>query len=642
MSKGFNNATKLNDIVDVRTFGAKADSTTNNTPFIQAALDSGAKAVYIPSGTYLLDSDLSVPAGVELYGDGKSSILRMIGRDTHARNCALFAKYEGQAATIATPPAMIVVNGSDSTVRDITCDGNGLNNYYLDGETRDYINETLVRGYAAVRIGRMRIRTGEGDPSVLIQNSTINNVSATLTAWGAFYLQGKGNTYYIGTTATDEQLIGAKYCSIQNCSTFNVGSNNITTFYSSNCSISKNTIKNNVHAGIKVYYICTDILIDGNEYSYDEATDVSWRWGFTPAWNREFEMFTRSDAIAVGHSDYDTLIKNISVIGNKLNGSNKIKNGINIYSNTKNVKVTSNHVTGFVDSIAVGISSNLDVSSNTLESCNYTTQYYNVGTVFPGSDIQFTDRSIESAKSSPANICVQHFCGNIFEGKGCSHVRGNTWGIWTDIDCGIQAHFSSNTYNNTGLTDTTGYTVNPVMLNSKPNGSSGYPSSITFESDEHVYSGGIQTVGSNVFTATYLWTFVRPYGFLFTFEPQVIGSTTAGTTTYNSTRNGIYSVRPGVVDFSLQVGWSAQTGTGDLRVTGLPIAARSTVNLSSPASLACHCSGLTFSNQLTAAILNSATTVDFYQISSGGSLVNVPLDTAVNVLRVSGSYFIES
>lgn len=52
MSKGFNNATKLNDIVDVRTFGARGDGITDDTAAVQAALDSGHPVVVFPEGTY--------------------------------------------------------------------------------------------------------------------------------------------------------------------------------------------------------------------------------------------------------------------------------------------------------------------------------------------------------------------------------------------------------------------------------------------------------------------------------------------------------------------------------------------------------------------------------------------------------------
>ena len=626
--------------VNVVDFGAVGDGVTIDDVAIQAALNSGAKSVYVPPGTYLLDNDLEVPEGVEFYGAGSSSILRMVGRDTNGRNSNLFAKYQGQGSEIATPPAMVVINGSNAIVRDLTCDGNGLNNYADVGSSRDYIDEVNVNGYCGVRVGRLALRTGPSDPASFIDNSHVRNVNVTLTAWCGIIINGIGYRYYQGLVTTDEDRIGARYCTIEDCFTYKTGSNNIATFGAKNCVISRNRILNNIHAGIKVYVRSRDILIDGNEYSYDQSSDVSWRWPQTPAYNREYELSTRSDAIAVGHSDYNTLIANVSVVNNKLNGDGKIKNGINVYSNTSGVKVTGNHVVKFINALAIGVTNNLDASSNTFSSVNYTYTDYNVGAVLFGSDLQFTARAIEETKSRPAPVCVQHFSANVFEGVGCNHIRGNDWGVWTALDAGLQAHFTANTYNNTGLTGISSETVKPINVNSKPSGVSGNPNAMVFEADEHIKLNGFVITGDTTYYSNQLWTFVRPYGVQFTFEPDVIGSVTPGTTTYNSTRNGIYCVRPGMVDFSFQVGWTAQDGAGNLRVTGLPLTAKTTANEGSPASLACHCSGLTFSNQLTAIIQNGASTVDFYEISSGNPIAIVDLDPAVTVLRVSGSYFI--
>ena len=55
--------------VFVRDFGAKGDGVTDDTPAIQAALDSGARAVYLPAARYLVGS-LVAPSNLRLHGDG--------------------------------------------------------------------------------------------------------------------------------------------------------------------------------------------------------------------------------------------------------------------------------------------------------------------------------------------------------------------------------------------------------------------------------------------------------------------------------------------------------------------------------------------------------------------------------------------
>lgn len=63
--------TKLREVVSVKDFGAVGDGTTNDHSAIQAALNSGARCIHIPSGYYKVGSTLQVPATVSLiYGDG--------------------------------------------------------------------------------------------------------------------------------------------------------------------------------------------------------------------------------------------------------------------------------------------------------------------------------------------------------------------------------------------------------------------------------------------------------------------------------------------------------------------------------------------------------------------------------------------
>jgi hypothetical protein len=73
-SKARKNADKLNDIVNVREFGAVGDGVTNDTAAIKAAVASGAGSVYFPSGTYMCDQILwgnTTPnlGAIRLFGD---------------------------------------------------------------------------------------------------------------------------------------------------------------------------------------------------------------------------------------------------------------------------------------------------------------------------------------------------------------------------------------------------------------------------------------------------------------------------------------------------------------------------------------------------------------------------------------------
>lgn len=59
---------KARDVVSVKDFGAVGDGTADDTAEVQAALDSGAGAVYVPNGIYIVDAVTA--SDVFIYGPG--------------------------------------------------------------------------------------------------------------------------------------------------------------------------------------------------------------------------------------------------------------------------------------------------------------------------------------------------------------------------------------------------------------------------------------------------------------------------------------------------------------------------------------------------------------------------------------------
>ena len=66
---------KLEESVSVMDFGAIGDGIADDTVAIQAALNSGAKKIFVPSGEYIVSAELSVPNYVTVYGEGESSYI---------------------------------------------------------------------------------------------------------------------------------------------------------------------------------------------------------------------------------------------------------------------------------------------------------------------------------------------------------------------------------------------------------------------------------------------------------------------------------------------------------------------------------------------------------------------------------------
>ena len=116
-----------------------------------------------------------------------------------------------------------------------------------------------------------------------------------------------------------------------------------------------------------------------------------------------------------------------------------------------------------------------------------------------------------------------------------------------------------------------------------------------------------------------------------TFTPTIVGATTAGVGVY-SDQSGFYTKVGNLVTVQIYLNWSAHTGTGSMKISGLPF---------SSAQLSGCTLGYVNGVTLTAGyILNgftSATQIDLQQTpAGGGSSTSVPLDTsAAIVLTVS-------
>jgi hypothetical protein len=61
---------KMRDIVSVKDFGAVGNGVADDTVAIHGAIVSGAGAVYLPKGTYKYTGQLTLPNGVNIFGDG--------------------------------------------------------------------------------------------------------------------------------------------------------------------------------------------------------------------------------------------------------------------------------------------------------------------------------------------------------------------------------------------------------------------------------------------------------------------------------------------------------------------------------------------------------------------------------------------
>jgi len=122
-----------------------------------------------------------------------------------------------------------------------------------------------------------------------------------------------------------------------------------------------------------------------------------------------------------------------------------------------------------------------------------------------------------------------------------------------------------------------------------------------------------------------------------TFTPTIVGATVAGTGTY-SEQNGFYTKVGNRVMVNLALTWSAHTGTGNMRISGLPFNNENTTgNLAIP-SLYVSNIALTAGNTVQAFVNVNGTQILLYQVpTGGGASVQIPIDTA-GTIYVSMQY----
>lgn len=115
------------------------------------------------------------------------------------------------------------------------------------------------------------------------------------------------------------------------------------------------------------------------------------------------------------------------------------------------------------------------------------------------------------------------------------------------------------------------------------------------------------------------------------FTPTIVGTTTAGTGTY-TVQLGRYTRIGNRVLFSAYITWTAHTGTGNMRISGLPFTvAGNTI------PCAVYASDLSFTGQLQAVAVTGGTQIYVRQVSGGGTFSEVAMDAAAT-LNISGHY----
>jgi len=122
---------KLDDVVNVRDFGAKGDGQTDDTAAITRALNNAYaysstiggidmhRTVYFPAGFYLVSDSIKVPPFVRIQGDGKrSTVIRSILTEV-STIFVLADSNNAVGSTLGSQPGTIETQAREYTISDI-------------------------------------------------------------------------------------------------------------------------------------------------------------------------------------------------------------------------------------------------------------------------------------------------------------------------------------------------------------------------------------------------------------------------------------------------------------------------------------------------------------------------------------------
>ncbi len=123
------------------------------------------------------------------------------------------------------------------------------------------------------------------------------------------------------------------------------------------------------------------------------------------------------------------------------------------------------------------------------------------------------------------------------------------------------------------------------------------------------------------------------------FTPSVIGSTTDGSATY-AVAHGNYTKIGRVVHFEVYITWSSGSGTGDLRIAGLPFAIANPTGYTFPAFAIADANFSFSANKILAAEGQPGTSeIALVELPVGGGARTSAAYVAAGTIVLSGTYF---
>lgn len=190
--------------VTIRQFGAKGDGTTDDTTSIQAALNAGLMALYVPDGTFVTVAGLVMPTtvGFVLFGNGTSSVIKQNGS-------APALRYPGSG--IAYTQGVIRnlsfdgTNGTNNTVDTSYCGGLTLENLYFNnvpvGYSSLYINGSATTYTHDIRVRGIQVYSNTSGAAGITFGPTASDIQVSGFIMNGNFVVSHAAEYKVGASS---------------------------------------------------------------------------------------------------------------------------------------------------------------------------------------------------------------------------------------------------------------------------------------------------------------------------------------------------------------------------------------------------------------------------------------------------------
>lgn len=193
---------------DVRAYGAKADGTTDDGPAIQRAVNSGAKIVFAPAGTYAVTTGVTVPSNVWIQGAGPATVFRGVSTVDDAKIFTATGTYSTTSA--------LGVNAAEGA-KAITLTAGGVVALGIAAGSLVKISQT-ANGWPYAQLFRVRSVTGNtvnlyeplADAYTTANGAVVRNLTAPTSSFTLSDCTLDGNAL-TGTNGHGLWLVGASY-----------------------------------------------------------------------------------------------------------------------------------------------------------------------------------------------------------------------------------------------------------------------------------------------------------------------------------------------------------------------------------------------------------------------------------------------